>query len=370
MSFRFNNILFSNSIQIATGFLTKPLVPVLSPLALSRAKKTLELGLGYYVNNSESNLSITLSPHRLPPSPIFDVCLYENVHWPDWIKILGNQPFDLILEPLSVFLIRHGEKTEVKVLWSKGLDSPRVTFTSFDPFCDEMHLPSGRLVRHSTARPTRQTISQPFVATSHAPISRELLQTKQEAENEANEILGLISTFTAASPSPASDKFIIPQPTLIVPDQVMQVESSLPDIVSPPGTRSSSGSSRSSRFFLTHKNEESFSSDSSFQSFNSLNVSPKVVEGDDGGAVALGPLKRGEVEVFVDKQKKEVTKYLYRGGQSTVLTGGVMLGGPSAAVHATRGRAAKHRAPISGKKISGFNKATGSADNRRQSRLD
>jgi hypothetical protein len=34
--------------------------------------------------------------------------------------------------------------------------------------------------------------------------------------------------------------------------------------------------------------------------------------------------------VWIDSTKKDVTKYLYQGGVSTVLTGGVMLGGSAA----------------------------------------
>lgn len=37
-------------------------------------------------------------------------------------------------------------------------------------------------------------------------------------------------------------------------------------------------------------------------------------------------LEDTEVKVVVDTSKKEVSKYMYEGGVSTVLTGGVMLG--------------------------------------------
>lgn len=52
--------------------------------------------------------------------------------------------------------------------------------------------------------------------------------------------------------------------------------------------------------------------------------------------------------VIVDASKKDLTKYLYQGGVSTVLTGGVMLGAPasSPAKKAKQASTPKYRAPI------------------------
>ncbi|KAF8876275.1 hypothetical protein BD779DRAFT_1561079 [Infundibulicybe gibba] len=55
-------------------------------------------------------------------------------------------------------------------------------------------------------------------------------------------------------------------------------------------------------------------------------------------AVYVPPAKarRSNPKVFIDMTKKDVTRYSYQGGVSTVLTGGVMLGGPPACSNSWR----------------------------------
>lgn len=365
MSSASNNIPVPTSVDYAISFLVHPLIESQTPLMIFHLRDTLEIALrSHFDPSTDSKLTLTLSPHTLPPHPIFSACLVTGIFWVEWIRLLGGRTFDLILEPRALTLIYHGDKPQVEVLWSEHASSQAMR-APLVPTLNEIHVPINKLVQRST-RPNLFATVQSAVARSQARKSLELLQTKQE-EEEADTLLAMISNCTLATPSPTSDEFLIAPPRLIIPANIFPSPLSSPESESPLSTRPNSRSSGFSSFSSDNENRKSLSSIPSCDSLGSSTLPPMAVKLLNEQVSLFEPRKQSEPKVFIDNQKKDVTKYLYQGGVSTVLTGGVMLGGPSAATCAKPVQAAKYRAPIGGKKFSGFKNAASSADSWRRS---
>ncbi|PPQ86613.1 hypothetical protein CVT25_006797 [Psilocybe cyanescens] len=329
------------SVNQAIIFLTRPLIHTQSPFLVSSLQIVLQATIGACFDPLvDSDLTLTLSSNSLPPRPIFAACFASGMHWAEWMRLLGGRTFDLIIEAWALKVIYHGTNPQVETLWSERTPTlarraPLIRIT-----CDDPQVPISKLGQQSAMQSTLLATLHSAVARSERRAAYDLLEAKRE-EEEADEMLAMISKCTITTPSPTRENFIISPPTLIMP-----IATSFPPPLSSPESDSPSSSrpsSRSSTFSDFSSDNESNTSVSSASSFDFLaSVKPS--------STFAPRQKHAEPKVFIDNTKKEVTKYLYQGGVSTVLTGGVMLGGASAATPAKAGQAPKYRAPIGGKR--------------------
>ncbi|KAF9466678.1 hypothetical protein BDZ94DRAFT_1295499 [Collybia nuda] len=279
------------SITQAIDFLTRPLVLIHTPTKVASLQLILQSILtATYLPTPQNNhprMTFILSPASLPPRPIYAACIASGVQWSEWISVLGGTPFELVIDS-SFVSVRAGDKTAS--VWQA---------------------PASLRAASSIQASLRATVNSALARAKSRTLAQQLLESDHEDE-EAEEIFTMISKTTMVSPTPTRGSFHITLP------------------VSPPSPDSSRPSSRSSNVsgFSFSSSEESMSSMSSASSMASakaaflaadhIRVQPKP-------KVALR--RERTPSVFVDNTKKEVTKYSYEGGVSTVLTGGVMLGG-------------------------------------------
>jgi len=290
----------SSSLTIAVthaiSFLTRPLVGKYSHSTIDRLHTALEAQLAaHYLptwveadpSYGSSARALTLAPEVIPPSAIWRSGIAAGVAWSDWIAALGGFEFDLFVDPGRVaFQIG---------AWAESLSGLHIIW-QVDP--------SSR--KH-------KTLAQSIV------------------DDEENAIFNMIDMEVSAPSwlTPILDRFPSVPPSISSSPAV-----GIPSLsVALPLTRSSSraSSSSSSGFSFSSGESDSASSMSTPSSCrSSLDLPPVtfVPKAKEHAIRHRSRRSRGRVQdVFVDAAKKEVTNY--DGGKTTVLTGGVMLGGPA-----------------------------------------
>ncbi|KAF8899940.1 hypothetical protein CPB84DRAFT_1106580 [Gymnopilus junonius] len=309
----------------------------------------------------DGRLILSLSASSIPPRPIFAACIASGLHWAHWMKLLGDRDFDIVLDAHSVVVLYLGPKPQPITIWSEQTLTPAKRALLAHLTEEQPQVPISKLGQQSAMQASLRATVSSAVARAHTrTLAQQLLES--EHEKEADEIFAMISRTAILSPSPTRERFPsidIDIPTTFIP----MVTTSFPSPLSSPEPLSSPDSSRpSSRLssFSFSSDDESVTSVSSTSSFDFLastkprititppattSVKPTTI---NRHAPAFVPRQPVAPRVVNDSNKKEVTKYLYQGGVSTVLTGGVMLGGASKAPKADA--APRYRAPIGGKK--------------------
>lgn len=246
---------------------------------------------------------LTLSPNGTPPRTIYSACKTAGVEWSQWIATLGGVEFDLFIDPGSVS-VRFGswETGKPFTIWSEQTVAP-VKAKGFS----EQEL-QAQLRAQAQAR---------AVGTKPTPLSPPKTVAQQLIEDDQDDELFTMIAEEIREPTwltPVKSEF----PIAPIPRRA--TSSSSVSVISTSSTpsRSSSRSSNSSSGF-------SFSSYGSLDSYTSattMSLSPD----DETPKFKLSRRERArQARVFIDTTKTEVTNY--DGGKTTVLTGGVMLGG-------------------------------------------
>jgi hypothetical protein len=298
------------SISQAINFLTRPLIFNQEPDMIHSLQMILRSTLqAAYSAARTSRLALSLSRSSLPPRPIYAACIATGLQWQEWIALLGSRDFDLVIEPHSVSVTYVGPNPRIVIVWSeplspvKRLPLSRLNFQNFQ-------VPISKLGQQSFMQAS--TIGSAQTRANPRTLAQQLLE--DDHKQEADELFAMISKTAIISPTPTREKFFLDIPMNAFPSPL-----SSPEVISPATSRPSSRSSTSSSssFFDT----ESMTSASSTSSDFLCSTKPR-------NTTTFVPTP---TRVFVDNDKKDVTKYLYQGGVSTVLTGGVMLGGSATA---------------------------------------
>ncbi|KAL0579788.1 hypothetical protein V5O48_002199 [Marasmius crinis-equi] len=207
---------------------------------------------------------LTLSPDCLPPRVIYAACIAAGVQWFDWISALGGQEIDFFVDPGCVS-VRVGRKGDAR--------SRLVTV-----WADELPSPT---MAPFPSKPQGKTIAQQLMEGDDADSEQMFAMIARETSKPSTWMTSMLDQF--------------PLPT----------RSTSPFSTS---STSSSHSRCSSRSSNTSYSVDSCSSGNSAEQYK-----PSRRE------------RARQAKVFIDSSKTEVTQY--EGGRTTVLTGGVMLGG-------------------------------------------
>ncbi|KAF8182677.1 hypothetical protein BJ912DRAFT_1044212 [Pholiota molesta] len=372
------------SLTHAIAFLTRPLLPSLAPSTLallqSALRRTLEAA---YVPNRASRLVLAFGgPGAPPPRPVAAACRAAGVAWAAWAPLLlggVRGAFALVIEPRVVSVAYPASglvPARSAVVWCEAAEVPRRLAPS--AFSAPAHTAAGvdedtePHVRISKARVQAASLR----ATLHSALARSAARTTLaqrllavEEEKEADELFAMLST-SVLSPTPTRDAFPASSAIAFSPSTFSPSAEEQAAETSPSSSRSSTPSSFGGSAY--DSDAESLTSASSASSFDfldstkpssavpttlpaalaiptpapaatrpvpafarrvpappafvprpSLSTSTPLVTPAPAAAPAAQP-------VWIDSTKKDVTKYLYQGGVSTVLTGGVMLGGSAA----------------------------------------
>ncbi|KAG6866826.1 hypothetical protein C0991_008762 [Blastosporella zonata] len=280
-----NSANLSLTVAQVVSFLTLPLnnriirEPALTELKFSlQANLTALYAPTWRVANPlhhSGNRRLSFSPMSLPPQSVYDVCISAGIQWYDWMAALGNVGFNLYADPGCVTVCYHSDHAEKGIVGGKYItvwvDAPLPTFKLFDP--------------------TSKVVCKTF--------AQEVLEDDNE---DADHLFRMIDHETRIPPTPIHVHF----PT--------STRSLSPLSSFSAHSRSSSRSSNSS---------STFSSDTSYTT--SLSASSSTMLHSEPPKQSSRREKARQARVFVDRNKKAITPY--DGGKTTVLTGGVMLGG-------------------------------------------
>ena len=299
------------SISQAINFLTRPLIFSQEPDMIHSLQMILRSTLqAAYSAARTSRLVLSLSRSSLPPRPIYAACIASGLQWQEWIALLGSRDFDLFIELHRVSVTYVGPNPRIVIVWSEPL-SPvkRLPLSRLNL----QEVPISKLGQQSFMQSSlKATIGSAQTRANTRTLAQQLLEC--DHKQEADELFAMISKTAIISPTPTREKFFMDIPMNAFPSPL-----SSPEVISPATSRPSSRSSTSSSlsFFDTESmTSESSTSSDSLSSTKLRNTTTFVPS---------------PTRVFVDNDKKDVTKYLYQGGVSTVLTGGVMLGGSATA---------------------------------------
>ncbi|KAJ3744070.1 hypothetical protein DFH05DRAFT_1398226 [Lentinula detonsa] len=247
------------------SMLTRPLAMLYPAEAVAQLQVFLHANFNsmFSAQQSISPFTILLSPTSLPPTPIYAACLQAGIVWSDWIRALGNQVTYILVMDGSLTL-RIGESGEPVTIWSE----------------DPIQVPA--------ISKTAQGID--------IPVSSKRPNTLHSARN-------LRASLEARSSLPISLPTLLP-----LSGSSMDVDDSLSD------SDSDSDSTVSSSRFSEASSAESMTSVSS-------SSSPSIPS-----HRLLSRSQRRLARIAVDKTKTSICQYTYQGGQTGVMTGGVMLG--------------------------------------------
>jgi hypothetical protein len=290
----------------AISYLTRPLIRAYPPTTIVKLRLLLEANLTAlfaptwvpkHPTRGSDHRRLTLSPKCLPPRAIYSACLATGVQWFDWIALLGGRQFDFFVDPACISVCFGPPGTSTVTVWS-----------------DEVSLSPSQFHANEPTRMQSQFLAQ--VEARAKVQSRTLAQQLVEVDKEEDEALFAMLADEISAPTwmtPIRDQF----PVTARPSSPISAISA--------HSRSSSRSSNSSSGL-------SFGSSSdSYGSVNSGSLSPPSSSSAYPQASQCKQSRRekaSQARVFVDASKTEVTPY--DGGKTTVLTGGVMLGGPPA----------------------------------------
>ncbi|KAG6869179.1 hypothetical protein C0993_012278 [Termitomyces sp. T159_Od127] len=277
----------SLTVSKVIAFLTLPLERrTVGEFTLHKLVHNLEAGLTalykptWRVDNplhESGNRRLRLSPMSLPPQPIYDACISAGLQWFEWMAALGNVGFDLYADPGCVSICYHNDSAERGIVGGKyttiWVDIPLSTLELLAP----------------TPRVQSKTFAQKIIENDH---------------EDADHLFRMIAHETCIQPTPIHVHF--PTSTRSLSSQSAKSEPS----------RSSSRSSNSS---------STFSSDGPSTTSRPTAAS-SILSGSELQKPRQSRRERArQGRVFVDRSKNVVTPY--DGGKTTVLTGGVMLGG-------------------------------------------
>ncbi|KAL1660093.1 hypothetical protein GGF50DRAFT_91523 [Schizophyllum commune] len=226
------------------------------------------------------DIRLLLAPNQLPPTPILAACIAMGIDWPTWATLLGGEALEIIITE-DCFAFRAAGK--LTIVWQASV---------------------GIAKRHTVA--ARKAVG----ATTAKP----------------NDIQ--MPTVTAISSAADVDAMEMDVDTMAVS-------------ISRPSSRSSTTSSHASLSSFASSGNESATSAGSERapcmSDEDMPYSPpKVAARHRSSSVAAmdvedQPYRPAPRRVVVDKTRQPQA-YKYQGGETTVLTGGVMLGRPSKAL--------------------------------------
>jgi hypothetical protein len=339
-------------------YLTRPLTKVYPSQTVAQLQTFLHANLASQFLASEAStlspFTLVLSPASLPPTPLYAACLQSGVAWPHWIHALGGQTMYIFVMEKNI-KVRVGQVGEATTVWS-GLDEPTEV-----PAISKM-----------------KTQTQVQAGTDYESPMAHKLQAMLDSVRSRNASAAAVDKQQHRS---------ITLPTLLSTYLSRSADTESDDISD---SESDSESTTSSSFFSETSSTESMTSAAS--SSTSLSSSPVSGPSDLPAVIADTITKKGPVYVprhrrvtpppvsasssistehlsrsqrrlanaTVDNTKIDICRYTYQGGQTCVMTGGVMLGAvnpkPQSSVPALTRGASKQKPSVSKKLGANFSK--------------
>ncbi|KAK7036541.1 hypothetical protein VNI00_011474 [Paramarasmius palmivorus] len=256
-------------------YLTQPLTNSSYPLTtISILKSTLFTHFAYLLSSTPGTLApftLILSPHTLPPAPILAACMSSGISWVEWMNFITRMSGELN-DNVLVFVMQGSIRLGQEVVWSAERMSLVAAEEAQSPMTNRLNtlLESVRARRQTTTSPS--TTTPQFIDDSDSDSDTE--STPSFAFSSDDDA----SSVSSAASSPAPTNFKVELPLLHEP----------------------------------------------------VGASPKYRPPFRARTQPQNQRPRKQTQTQTQKQTQEkVTRYMYEGGQTGVITGGVMLGGAS-----------------------------------------
>ncbi|KAK1232582.1 hypothetical protein PQX77_004293 [Marasmius sp. AFHP31] len=317
------------------NFLTRPLMKAYPSVTVLFHRQILQKQLLATFFKTSAPFTLFLSPYSLPPMPIYTACLMSGIKWADWARLLAPEGQGIVVFVLEGKIqIRSPSGSELTTVWSESSNIPHS-----QPQAKEASPSSSRPSLSSLSRALDSVRSRSTTTTAKSP-SKAL--TKPLTTAAIRPVVSRPRTPFQRKPTPLSQ-------VIMISDDEDEEDECDSDSESDAGSDISSASSlfsaTSSSGSVTSVASSACSSPctSPAQSKPSLDLirasittkimpttttKPKVSPITIPARRAPAPtstVSRSDLRL-VDRTKTDVTRYNYKGGQTAVMTGGVMLG--------------------------------------------
>ncbi|KAL0569365.1 hypothetical protein V5O48_012600 [Marasmius crinis-equi] len=244
-----------------------------------------------FASGTLAPFSMILTSAFLPPTPILAACVASGgaLTWLDWLRLLSGGKNLLIFVMEGRLQTRVGDEGELSTVWTAPTDEP------------------------SEVLPISKTAMKKEQSNETSPMA-----------DKINALLDSVRSRRDATPAPMPIRI----PTLLPTTPSSEEDDSDSD--------SDTDSTASFSFSATSSDAETSISSPSTPASAKVglpDMEPEivvVVEDDFKPITAHQLSSRPQRRPVVDHSKKDVTRYMYQGGQTGVITGGVMLGGGKA----------------------------------------
>ncbi|KAF5375763.1 hypothetical protein D9757_009007 [Collybiopsis confluens] len=267
-------------------YLTRPLTAVYPARTVMQLQMFLynNLATQFLAETVLSPFTLVLTPTLLPPTPLYAACLQSGVEWPRWIHALGGQVlFVCVME--DTLKVRIGEVGDVVTVWSDELVGVS-TRTSGSPMAAKLQAMLDSVRARNCSADKSITVSSVLTSTTAADVGNDD-DSESVSDTESTTSSSLFSeTSSTSSISSTSSSPVTKSSTL--PSVEMAAASKAPVYVP------------------RHRRNTTFSN----------TTQPQL----------LSRSQRHLARTAVDSSKVDVCRYMYEGGQTSVMTGGVMLG--------------------------------------------
>ncbi|KAF5344360.1 hypothetical protein D9758_013256 [Tetrapyrgos nigripes] len=338
----------STTLTQLINLLTRPLIFTHPAITVAQLQLALQANLAVLFNLNEgafAPFTLHLSPHALPIPPLYAACLSLGMSWESWVGALSGGKDLYVFVMKGCIRVGVPNMRETITVWSEDESAAKASAaapssTTTSKLQAMLHsararkqaqAPSPSASAESASKPTLHiTPSTPsnFACTMASEPSSPTSSTtsddaystdsESDADGDSDTESTTSSTFSSRSDGVSSVSSVSSSPVDVKPEVrtcsnafgTPFLQAKVPTSVSVSGTRTQRRRDWASPITAA------------------TTASPK--------AAAPAALKANPSPVMINKSKIDVTKYTYQGGQTGVMTGGVMLGGAKAA---TRGPA-------------------------------
>ncbi|KAG7087257.1 hypothetical protein E1B28_013238 [Marasmius oreades] len=317
----------SETLLELVNFLTRPLTKAYPVLTIMCHRQVLQKQLqSAFFSNRTTCAPFTLffSPILLPPAPVYAACLMSGVRWVEWVRLLAPHGMCVFVMEGAI-KVKAAKAPELTTVWSKDDSSIKTAST---PTSQESgsSSPSSSLSRLQTALKSVQLRNT---------------STTQSPSKPQTQASGVVTRRGASRRTPFQ-----PKPTRL--SQVIMVsddEAADSDSDSDAGSTTSSSSSLFSTALSSGSVTSTASSDcgtsSTSHDLPELNLDllraaiksrSTISTKEKASNISQRPTRSQFHDIqrcerrLIDPTKTDVTRYNYKGGQTAVMTGGVMLG--------------------------------------------
>lgn len=273
--------------------LTRPLAFVYAAQTVAQLELFLHANLASVVSTHQaiSPFTLLLSPTHLPPTPIYAACLQAGIEWATWIRALGDKVLYVFITE-GCLKLRIGETGEVVTLWEEDPSDYEVPMISKIRNRDAPMIQKLKGILDSARERTTQQLEQ--------PISLPTLFSLPASADDDDECMSDSDSESTTSSSRFSE---------ISSAESMTSVSSSGSISPPKKTSVYIPPAKAAKLAAALHSD----SDSSIPSHRLSSLRSQ----------------RRSAPIPV-AQNKPRTRYTYQGGETGVVTGGVMLGKSSA----------------------------------------